>query len=210
MKTEGDVQTLQRKKVYDGFQRILHGTLALSILLLLTTAFVGDFFEPGSERSVIWDLHIAFGIAFSVLLVFRFTWGWVGGPQARWRSYLPRFSELKIKTLLKLPERFGHAPGPALIYLVLYFIFFVLSVSGFALMGMIHGQGPLAEILFDEFRGRDLLLQVHGLLAWSTLTFIVVHIGAIYFHETRDGLPISQSMISGYQYRKMNSKDRRD
>jgi cytochrome b561 len=81
----------------------------------------------------------------------------------------------------------------------------VMAASGLALAAVEHGVGPLTPWLFDRTELEDLFEGPHEVLFLGVLAFIVVHIGAMLLHEWKDGVPVAQEMVSGYQYKKVES-----
>jgi Ni/Fe-hydrogenase 1 B-type cytochrome subunit len=47
---------------------------------------------------------------------------------------------------------------------------------------------------------KELFKEPHQLIYYLLMWFVVVHIGALIWHESKDKTPIAQSMVSGYQY----------
>jgi Ni,Fe-hydrogenase I cytochrome b subunit len=45
---------------------------------------------------------------------------------------------------------------------------------------------------------------------WLIVGFIVAHIAALIWHEKKDQIPVSQSMVSGYQYRTAEDSHQKD
>ena len=111
--------------------------------------------------------------------------------------------------MLSADGEFGHHEQASGSYIMYYGLILGMTVTGFALAGMIHGEGPLAGALLDETTYQHITREVHEWGWYITAGFVVTHIMAMIFHEYRDQIPISQSMFSGFQYR-TSKEDSRD
>ena len=193
-----------RKYVYDAAQRILHWWLALSTLGLMTSGFLASKMDPGSDQAFVWTLHMTAGKILVVGVVGRILWGIIGPRHARFSAFIHIKSwieSLKSKKMLSADGAFGHHPQASLSYLGFYGLIVFMCGSGFSLAAILHGEGPLAEVLLDEFKYLKIINQTHEYGFWAIVFFIVTHVGALIFHEWHDKIPIAQSIISGFQYR---------
>lgn len=198
-----------RSKVYDGMQRILHWWIGLTTIGLIATGLVASNLESGSQQAHLWSFHILVGKALIVAAVGRLVWGVIGPHHAKITAFIHPAEWLRSLKTRKFPTTdgaFGHHPQASLSYLGFYALLMMMSVSGLLLSAVYHGEGPLGEILLDQFRNIDFIQFVHE-YGWMVVAgFIVTHIGALVFHEWHDRIPIAQSMISGYQYRTVKEK----
>jgi len=200
---------LERRRVYDVFQRILHWWIAIATILLSFTGLVASEMEPGAGRSYLFSLHMDAGQVFAAGLVLRIFWGFFGPVHARWKSFwhLREWREA-LRNPLAIPSAdgpWGHHSHAALSYIALYFVALAMGATGVALSSILHGEGPLGERLLDVFTFEQLFRTVHEFGFWGVVFFVVTHVGAIIFHEYKDRIPIAQSMISGFQYRSTGS-----
>ncbi len=200
-------ESSERKKVYDPILRIIHAWNGIAILFLLITAWAGELFEKGPAAQGVALLHIVLGYGLIGGFIARLIWGLIGPREARlsrlWhlRTWLRGLRELRITA----SNRWGHDPWASAAYLVLYLLIAILGVSGLFLAAIEHGVGPLAQGYFDDMTLKELFKEPHELAAFGVLAFIVVHIGALIWHERKDGVPHAQSMLSGYQYRRKDA-----
>lgn len=197
----------ERQKVYDPFLRLLHGTIALSVVVLLGTAWSHELFEKGPYEKALWLIHIYTGYVVSIAFGLRILWGWVGPKHARfsdlwhpsaWIHNLRKFN-------FKLGDDFGHHPIASMAYLGFYVMLLTMILTGFGLAAIEHSIGPWAEWLSDSVWYGDLFEEPHEAISILIVGFIVIHIGAILLHERLEKIPISQAMVSGYQYRLKNN-----
>jgi Ni/Fe-hydrogenase 1 B-type cytochrome subunit len=195
---------LVRRYVYDSAQRILHWWIGLATLLLILTGLLGSNQDAGSGRAFMWDLHIIAGNVLIVGVVGRLVWGLIGSKHARFHSlfhFKAWIQTLKSRRILSADRGFGHHAQASAAYLGYYILVIAMCVTGLALAGMVHGEGILAPYFHDELTYLDIIRESHGYGMWMIVGFIVTHIGAIIFHEWHDGIPVAQSIVSGFQYR---------
>jgi Ni,Fe-hydrogenase I cytochrome b subunit len=197
----------QRKKIYDAILRVGHAVIAFSTLALLLSAWGAKYFyEQGLYSKSLWITHIFTGYLFIIALSLRIIWGFIGSKYALWSEML------KIKLWLQAVKSksfsfewdWGHHPQGALGYLFFYILAVALSLTGLFLAGIEHNEGPIKD-LFDDMSLQPWLSNFHEFLSWSVVAFLFLHLGALLYHEKKDGLPVLQSIWSGYQYKKNES-----
>jgi len=66
-------------------------------------------------------------------------------------------------------------------------------------LGIDIGTSGVKALLID--RDGRALGEAHEGAALVVVGFIAAHLLALVWHERRDGVPVAQAMISGYQYR---------
>lgn len=200
--------TTIRKKVYDPILRLIHLAIGLSVLGLILTAAYAYVQIPGPQKTILWILHIKIGYVLISAFSARIVWFILGPCHAKLTALLhPQEWKLFLTTrkLPKFSEKFGHDPFASLSYLVFYGMIIVISVTGLLMAAIDHGKGPFTNLLFDELDLLDLLQTPHLLLSFGIGFFILLHVSAIIHHEKSEHRPISQAMISGYQYRKITT-----
>lgn len=193
-----------RKKVYDPLLRWIHLILGLSTLTLIATGVLGASTEPGGRQALIWDLHVEVGYIFIGALIGRIVWFMIGPSEARFSALVHPTAWKQILKTRKHPpltQKFGHDPTASLAYLGFYAGAVVMALSGLLLAGIEKAQGPLSSWFFDENQWTEPGLTLHLLLSIAIAGFIVAHLSALIYHEIKNQLPLTQAMISGFQYR---------
>ena len=201
---------LERRYTFDLFQRFLHWWIACTTVLMLVTGLYASNTEAGSERAYLWLLHIRIGYAFTLGLVARLMWLFLGSRFAKLESFIHLASWLrflKTRKLASADQEFGHHPQASLSYLAFYALISLSCVTGLVLAAACHGEGPLTERFLDQLVEVSVPALLHENIWYLLVGFIVTHVGAIMIHEVIDRIPIAQSMVSGYQYRTLKEKD---
>lgn len=196
-----EIYELQRKKVFGGVQRLLHAWLGLVVLGLVFLGWMEKFMDPGTWRPMLAALHIGLGYGLIVGLVLRFLWGVIGPHEARFSG----FFSWKEKP-------WGHEPLASYSYLFFYLALLIGSVSGLLLAAIEYDRGVFAAQFFDDFTWHEVVAAAHAAVLYAVSLFILLHLGALIFHEHERGYPLAQAMLSGYQYRPslMENKDHED
>lgn len=207
MERTSTLSSLERQKVYDPVLRLLHLVIGVSILGLAISGKAGEFMDEGSARGGIWTLHITLGYILCGGLLGRLVWGVVGPKHARLSDLFHLgvwLNTLKTRTRPVL-TRFGHDPLASLAYLGFYALAALAGGTGLGLAALEHDRGPLASILFDAVWLEEAFEEPHEVAGTLILFFIVLHLGALIWHEAKEGIPLAQGMVSGYQYRHVAS-----
>jgi cytochrome b len=196
-----DTLSFRREKSYDPLLRLLHWTLVVCILFLFATELAADSVPKGEARDAVWHGHVLTGYVLAGTLGLRLIWGFIGGRHARWSDF---WHPAQWRALLVKRERpdtaaFGHDPLASLAYLGLYVILAGMVATGFIAAAGYFNLGPLTGLGISKNLAQG-FKEVHEVAANLILLFVLVHIGALIFHERR-GPPMAQAMVSGWQYR---------
>ena len=202
-----DSGELVRQRVFDPIQRVLHWWIGATVMALAILGWIEKALDVGSFKQSLTKVHIAVGFALSFGFLMRFVWGFVGPKQARFKALW-----LSIKSLAGAHsefenERFGYEGIASLAYAFLYLTITCAVVSGLLLAGMRYDQGPFAASLFDALSWHEMVLLFHNISLYGATIFVFAHVTGMIRHENRSGVPVAQSMISGYQYRVVKQKE---
>lgn len=201
----------QGQRVYDPLLRLLHATIALSIVALIITSQLADWFEHGPYETTVWNLHILSGYVLTASLMARLLWGMVGTPSARWRDlWHPAVWKDSLKNFrLPAAQRVGHDPLASLAYLFAYSVMALMVVTGMGLAASEFQTGPLATWFGNASWLEDILEDPHEAGFVLILGFISLHMAALVFHQLR-GERVAQSMLTGKQYHSTESEASHD
>lgn len=162
-------------KVWDPLVRAFHWSLA--------GLFLANFFTDDGDR-----VHRWIGYATLVLIAVRFIWGWIGGPHARFRDWVPGPRTLARYVRERLAgrsrRRLGHNPGAAVMMLAL--------MAGVLLVGF---TGWLQTT--DAFWGVAWMEDLHAALAYGVLGLVGLHVLAAVGESFHYRENLIASMIHG-------------
>lgn len=170
-------------KVWDILVRFTHWTVAAGIIANLL------FTEDGS------DLHVYVGYTVVGLVVLRLLWGLVGTRYARFTNFFPTPTRLKAHlsnlSIRRVDEQhLGHNPLAAIMMLSLWAVIIGLGITGYLMESHIFSHMQLLG-------NKDLLEEVHELLANSLYLLVPLHIIAAIAMSYWQRQNLIKSMITG-------------
>ncbi len=190
-------------------------TFSTLIVLAVTGSYIADpfLFSPGQDTMrLVRFVHIVAAYTFVASGILRTYWLFAGNQFSRWSAFVPtnrrHLRELVRQTqwylfLRKdLPGILGHNALASGTYLVVFFLFFLQTISGFALVG-IHGTQPWATLLGwlpNVLFGEQGIRLIHHLLMWAIIAFAIHHVysALLVDHFERNGL--MSSIFSGSKF----------
>jgi Ni/Fe-hydrogenase 1 B-type cytochrome subunit len=210
--------TMERVRVYV-WQipvRLTHWvTFSTLIVLMVTGSYIADpfLFSPGQDTMrLVRFVHIVAACLFVASGILRTYWLFAGNQFSRWSAFIPtnrrHLRELVRQTqwylfLRKdLPGILGHNALASGTYLIVFFLFFIQTITGFALVG-IHGTQPWATLLGwlpGVLFGEQGVRLIHHLLMWAIIAFAIHHVysALLVDHVERNGL--MSSIFSGSKF----------
>jgi len=215
-----DVSGLERVYVWDAVVRATHWIIAVAILLLAVTGiYIGrPFYIPSGaadEQFVMGTMkvvHFYTAIVFTLAVLTRVAWMFVGSNYARWHQFVPATKRrrgdvlrmLKFYTFLSRqpPLNVGHNPLAGLIYLVVFVLYFVMIATGLALYSVDAGVSYMKvwSFLLPIFGGAQTARWIHHVAMWLILGFLAHHIWSAILISRFEGYGLMDSMFSGYKF----------
>ena len=176
-------------RVWDLPTRLFHWGLALCVVGLIITGNVGG-------NAMVW--HGRMGYAVLTLLLFRITWGLVGGHWSRFGSFL--YGPASIVAYLRGQSRPEHNVGhnPLGMFSVLALLLILLAQVGSGLFAddEIAFTGPLAGLVSGDWVGQA--TSYHKKVGKLILIALVaLHLGAIAFYKLVKKQNLVRPMILG-------------
>lgn len=190
-------------------------TFGTLIVLTLTGSYIADpfLFSPGQDTMrLVRFVHLVSAFTFVASGILRTYWLFAGNQFARWSAFVPTnrrhlrevLSQTQFYLFLRkdLPGILGHNALASGTYTVVFFLFLIQTVTGFALAGA-HGTQPWAalfgwvpSVLFGEQGVR----VIHHVLMWAIIAFAIHHVysAILVDHLERNGL--MSSIFTGAKY----------
>jgi Ni/Fe-hydrogenase 1 B-type cytochrome subunit len=207
----------QRVRVYTWEMpvRVTHWITFASVLMLTVTGgYIGDpFLIPPTDRTMaqVRFIHLVVAFVFLASGIVRTYWLFAGNRFAHWRAFVPtsrnQFREMVRQTGWYLfvrddpPKVLGHNALAAGTYLIVFFLFLVQTVTGFALYA-VHGNPPWVDLFgwVIGIFGVSTVRLVHHLLMWAIIAFMIHHVysAILVDHYERTGL--MASIFSGSKF----------
>lgn len=205
--------------------RLFHWLTVLSMITLVTTGFIianppaiPSNIEPTylGRFALIRQIHFIFAYILIANVIFRLYWSFVGNKFANWRNFVPYTKKgiknilyvLKVDILLMKDRKhklsnisIGHNYLASLSYSIMMIFFILQALSGFALYSNTSTWwfpqmfGSITAVFGDIY-----VRYFHHITVWLFLTFIVVHVYLVLYHDYLEARGEASAMVSGYKF----------
>ncbi len=180
--------------VWPIYTRIIHWLIASTF----TLAFIFSLYEN------LLNLHVAAGIIFGLMLVYRIIWGFTGPRYATFNTFKLSLTKLKFYFQEKIQNRYreipaGHNPASSWFTLIVLGFGSIISITGLLIYGIQEGHGYLGFLNDHYYMYTNILLNIHIYASYILLGWVVIHISGVlveqFYHKTN----MVFAMISGYK-----------
>jgi Ni/Fe-hydrogenase 1 B-type cytochrome subunit len=214
-----DAEPRQNIHVWQLPVRITHWVTVICIAILTVTGiyialpFIGttgaaaNQYLMGSMRFT----HFVTAFVFTASVLFRIYWMVVGNVWASWRQFLPTNSARwrGVRRMLgfylflrpKAPAVIGHNPLAGLAYTVVFILFLIQIITGFALYSLAFDSGfwPTTFGWITVTFGVQPVRVVHDIIMWLILAFVVHHVYTATLIDNEERCGLISSIFSGYK-----------
>jgi Ni/Fe-hydrogenase 1 B-type cytochrome subunit len=184
-------------------------------LLSATGYYIGTpFMYALSEHEFIMAdirfVHFVTAYVFTAVWIIRVYWLFAGNRYAWWRAMVP-LSGRQWKDILDTalfyaflkpgaPHAVGHTGLAALTYLVLFLLFLIEILAGFALYSMSHaGLWKVAAGWPLHILSAGHLRLIHHTVMWPIVAFVTIHFYIAWYDDIRERTGSKSSIFSGYK-----------
>ncbi len=180
--------------VWPIYTRIIHWLIAFSF----TFAFIFSLYEN------LLNLHVAAGIVFGLMLVYRIIWGFIGPQYATFNTFKLSLAKLKFYFQEKIENRYreipaGHNPASSWFTLIVLGVGSIIAISGLLLYGIQEGKGYLGFLNDEYYIHINLLLDIHIYSSYILLGWIIIHISGVLVEQFYHKTSMVFAMITGYK-----------
>lgn len=162
-------------RVWDWPVRIVHWSMVLLLIALLTTAKIGG-------GAMIW--HMRAGETMLALVLFRIIWGFAGSRYARFSSFVrgPRAVIAYVRSMIAPPRKVhvGHNPLGGWMVVALLLALLFQTGTGLFTNDDVLTEGPLARLITKDLS--DTISSFHRRNVWVVVALASAHIGAVLFY----------------------------
>lgn len=223
--------SLERLYVWQLPVRLVHWLLFFSILILAATGYyighpfvsvpgtAGTHFVMGAMRTI----HLYTSIVFTLSVLVRVYWAFVGNSYARWSDLIP-VSQRRLRSFKKSfmfytflsrePDEYeGHNGLAGFTYAVIFGVYFVIIATGLALYTVYAPVGSPMQVfgfLIPIFNGLQVVRLIHHIGMWVIFIFAVAHVYFVVLYSLVEHLGIFDSIISGFKFVVPKKKTARD
>jgi len=161
--------------VWDLPLRLFHWLFVLTLL--------GLWYSSDQERGL-FEYHLLLGYFALVLVLFRLCWGFLGTRHAKFKHFVPSFSELKRYLVkhksLGFSPSVGHNPIGALMVVLLLSLVLMQAISGLFIDDDIFTAGPYYGSLASG--AEAVMVYIHHNAFDLILICSALHIGAVFYY----------------------------
>lgn len=200
--------------------RLCHWLIAFSIVVLAATGiYLGRPFlvVPGEARfSFVMGyaraIHFYTAIIFSLAVLVRIVWMFLGNPFSRWTQFVPTTRErwtsmwrtFRFYTFIDrhAPHAPGHNPLAGFAYLGIFGLYLLEMATGFGLYASsAHVESPLRFFTFlvPILGGLQTMRLIHHVVMWMLLAFAVHHVYSAWLMDIDEKNGTMDSIFSGYR-----------
>lgn len=206
---------------WDRVVRATHWVIALAIgVLAVTGIYLGHPFlsSPATDASrftmgTAKVIHFYAAIAFTIAVLSRILWMFVGQGHARWTEFIPIHRERRIAlwhTFLfysfvrsRPDHSVGHNPLAGLAYIGVFGLYLVMIVTGLGLYGADAAVGsPMhsLDFLLSPVGGAQTARWIHHVVMWLLLGFFVHHLYSAILTSAVEANGEMDSIVSGKKW----------
>jgi len=174
--------------------RIIHWMFAISF----TASFITSFYEEALHS------HVALGLIFLIMIVYRIIWGFIGPRYATFNTFKLRPSQLKHYFVEKIQNRWrkipaGHNPASSWFTIWALSMGFIIVVTGLLLYGVQEAKGVLSYLNDDYTEYIGLLDMIHKYASYIFVGWIVIHIVGVMVEQFWHKTNMVFAMVTGYK-----------
>ncbi|MBW2697237.1 MAG: Ni/Fe-hydrogenase, b-type cytochrome subunit [Deltaproteobacteria bacterium] len=220
MSIEAEHIHMERVYVWEVPVRLSHWLIVVSLLVLSVTGlYIGNPFIPVSGEATqhfvmgtMKSIHFVAAMVFTLSVVWRIVWMFVGNPYARWSEFLPVskrrlvgiWNTIAFYTFLHRdsPAFVGHNPLAGAVYTVVFGLFAVMIATGLALSAAnAHMNSMLSgfQFLIPLCGGLQMARFIHHVGMWLLLGFAAHHFWSAFLVGTVERSSLLDSIFSGYK-----------
>ncbi len=179
--------------VWDLPTRLFHWLLATLVIVSFVTGKTGGLWM---------QYHMWSGCAIFGLLLFRLTWGVVGGRHARFSNFVrgPGAVVRYGRTMLQrgTPRHLGHNPLGGWSVLAMLIALLIQATTGLFANDDIFTEGPLYPWI--DKATSDWLTRIHNLNQHTILLLVSVHVMAVLFYLIIKHENLIMPMVTGRKH----------
>jgi Ni/Fe-hydrogenase 1 B-type cytochrome subunit len=198
--------------VWDALVRLTHWLIVLSVATLAVTGIYMS--RPFANLTIGWVrlFHYYAAIVFSVAVLARVIWIFLGPRQSGWREFVPTTKErlrhiwgvIRFYLLIDKdpPMAVGHNPLAGLTYVFVYSLYGVLILTGFALYSVNAPTSYMKfwQVLLPILHGAQGARWLHHVTMWVLLMFVTAHVCISLLVSRTEKNGTLDSIFSGYKY----------
>ena len=208
-----ETEELEPVYVWDLVVRCTHWAVALSIFMLAATGFyIGHPFASGAfVMGWMKVLHFYFAILFTLGVLARVVWMFLGPRRSSWRNFVPiakrrrhdLFETAKFYMMLRAtpPRTIGHNPLAGMSYIGVFGLYLLMIATGLAMYSVsTSSYMHVWSFLVPLFHGLTGARWLHHIGMWVILMFFVAHMFFSSLTSRSEKNGTIDSIFSGWKF----------
>ena len=179
---------MKKLLVWDLPVRLSHWSMMILIVSAIITGELGDDLI---------EQHALIGYAVLALLIFRLSWGLVGGKYSRIMTYRYHPKLLFLYLRGKFQPALGYSPIGLLAVTCLFSLIWTQALSGLVSTDDMMFEGPLRHLVGAAWS--DKLTAIHKFVGPVLIAFLVLHLNSILFYKLVLKENKVHAMLFGYK-----------
>ncbi len=212
------MRKLENRYVWEVPVRATHWINMLSIVILSVTGlFIGaatTVAHSTSDYTMGWVrfVHFTTGYIFATSVVSRIYWSFVGNRYASWREFVPFVTADGRRRMMQTfryylfidrtpPDVVGHNALAGATYLLVFLLYLLMVLTGFALYGQYAPGGVVSRLtgwLFLVISNQGVRLA-HHLTMWLLIAFAIHHVYSAWLMDVKEKGGVISSIFGGYK-----------
>ena len=146
--------------------------------------------------------HVAFGLSFGVVILFRVIWGYLGPKHSKFKDFNFKVADLKeylLSPFSKTKEYLGHNPASSYAIIAMIILAMLSILSGLLYYGIEENHGIFSFLNSQFFKKMELFEELHELFANLLLGVIGIHIAGTLIDKFIKKGDAIESMVDGYK-----------
>ena len=211
---------VERVYVWDWVVRSTHWVIVFSVLILTVTGiYIGDPFiiVEGEAREnfvmgTVKTIHFYTAIFFTLSVLSRILWMFIGPYYARWHQFIPTTKE-RIRGIFGIlgfylflrkdpPMCVGHNPLAGVTYSIVFVFYMVMILTGLGMYSVYAGTSYMSSFgfLLPFFGGPQTARIIHHIGMWVLLGFFAHHVWSAFLVANIEENGTMGSIFSGYKF----------
>lgn len=164
-------------------------------------------FVVGAYITAEWDelliLHVAFGSALGMLVLYRVVWGFIGPKYSKFGDF--NLSKTALKEYLfsifnPRKEYLGHNPAAGYTMIAIIVVLILLVITGFLTYGIQENRGVFAFLHTSFFKDMEFFEEIHEFLGGALWVLIAAHVGGVLLDRVlHPKCETLNSILNGYK-----------
>lgn len=155
-----------------------------------------------SDEDKLLNIHVSFGYAIGVLVIYRIIWGFIGPKYSKFSDFSLSIKELKefIFNIFNHKRYVGHNPAASFVMVTMIGVVLLTVLTGIFTYGIQEGRGILAFLNIPYFKEMKLFKEIHEFFSTFLMILIALHLSGVAFDRLMDKkMDTLGSMATGYK-----------